>query len=165
MESLLEVIFGNAAVLFLVIGAIVSFFNKKSTVDEKSKETQTKQKQPKKTEEIDWKQIFRHEENTPTEHTEKEVLSFDQPHEVSSPNEYMKKYEEVKQKNSRSKVVDSRSPIYKDDVTRSKPDLEIDFSNISKHDAMKGVIWAEVLGRPRAQNRHRSFANQRLKKG
>lgn len=161
MGDLLELILGNSFLMIVIIGAIFKFLQAKGGAEETAKKAnETTQQAKRKKDEVDWKQIFGLEENTEVKEAKKTKIKKESPR--KNVNQYMEKYEEVRRKELNTKRKENhQSPIYKDDITKSKNGLDIDFANITKHEAMKGVIWAEVLGKPRAKNRHRSIGNQR----
>ncbi|MCD8501252.1 MAG: hypothetical protein LRY71_05670 [Bacillaceae bacterium] len=161
MRDLLDIILGNSFLMVVIIGAIFKFLKAKGEAEETQKKASEKaQPNQKKKDEVDWKQIFGLEEVF----EEQKVPEKPKTKKESSPkltNQYIEKYDEVKRQNRGTKKKENdQSPIYKDDITKAKNELDIDFSKITKHDAMKGVIWAEVLGKPRAKNRHRSYVSQ-----
>ncbi|WP_026689199.1 hypothetical protein [Alteribacter aurantiacus] len=76
------------------------------------------------------------------------------------------RYEEMKRRKQeakrRSSKIDDESPIFQKDITR-KEKVELDFSSISREDAVKGVVWSEILGPPRSRNprRQNSYGRRR----
>jgi hypothetical protein len=69
-------------------------------------------------------------------------------------------YEKAKKKQRRAEESAGKienSPIVKGDITsQANQKIDLDFKNISKQDVVKGVVWSEVLGKPRSrQKKHR----------
>ncbi len=176
MEDLLRMITSNPILLFLIIGAILSFLQK-GKEEQGKRETQKrggaagKGKQP----EIDWQEIFRQEEKSdpkPTRQTET-TYTYTEEHPtasidgISRSNELLEKYEKAKQNKKAAEIIGKNlkdSPIYKDDLTNSK-EVKLDFSNISREEAIKGVVWSEILGKPRAKGSYRPSMNTRRRQG
>lgn len=165
MEDLLRLITSNPILLFLVIGAILSFLQRG-----KEQERQRETRKPgapasneKRQDEIDWREIFRQESQTePAPRKQPEPVQIQ---EVSRSNELLERYEKVKRNRDsqkKSELAAKNSPIYKDDITASER-IQLDFSNISKEEAVKGVIWSEILGKPRAKGSYRPSLNSRRK--
>ncbi|OIJ16692.1 hypothetical protein BKP37_05535 [Anaerobacillus alkalilacustris] len=176
MEDLLRYITANPFLLFLIIGAILSFF-------QKGKE-QEKKKQPNKTnrpagtgrQEVDWREIFRQEiePNTVPQKQRKETYTINDVQEpkhsldeVNQGNKILEKYEQTKRKKETAKRYERKlkdSPISQGDIT-AQNQVKLDFSNISREDAIKGVVWSEILGKPRAKGSYRPSLNTIRKKG
>lgn len=124
--------------------------------------------------EVDWRDIFRQEER-PTEpqstvsRTNSENKRSAEPTVSSLPQEAEKelsktsrelheRYEKVKKRQERAKKEAGEigdSPIMQGDLTRSaaKPKVQLNFSHISREEAIKGVVWSEILGKPKARRR------------
>ncbi|QKS70856.1 hypothetical protein FLK61_29455 [Paenalkalicoccus suaedae] len=171
MEGLIELVLGNPFILFLIIAFLFSTFRKRGTADEARQqpdlspdETATidsEERNPSEAEQADWRDIF----YPPEERSKKEQPA---PSKSSSESkeataslskandELQRRYEQVQQRKSEAAKQDNimDSPIYKKDLSASKSKIDLDFKNITKEDAIKGVIWSEVLGKPKAR-RHR----------
>ncbi len=176
MEDLLRAITSNPILLFLIIGAILSFLQK-GKEEQAKRETQNRggSTGEGKQVEIDWQEIFRQEEKTepkPSSQTdttytyteERATASMDG---INRSNELLEKYEKAKQNKKAAENIGANlkdSPIYKDDLTASK-EVKLDFSNISKEEAIKGVVWSEILGKPRAKGSYRPSMSTRRRQG
>ncbi|MCR6110385.1 hypothetical protein HXA35_08585 [Bacillus sp. A301a_S52] len=127
--------------------------------------------------EVDWRDIFRQEER-PTEpqsteswsnrersenksYSEPTVSSLPQEaeNELSKTNrELHERYERIKKRQEQAaKQVGEigDSPIMQGDLTRSaaKPKVQLNFSHISREEAIKGIVWSEILAKPKARRR------------
>lgn len=178
MEDLLKVVTGNPILLFIIIGAILSFL-KRGKEREANKETR-KPGAPETEEtpsvEIDWREIFRQEDNPkPVSKTERgQTYTYTEQSVPSSVagnnhrgNELLEKYEKAKQNKEAAKIYDpsiENSPIYKGDIA-AQAEVKLDFSRITKEEAIKGVVWSEILGKPRSKGPHRPALNTRRQRG
>lgn len=170
MGQLLDMVFSNPILMFLIIGAIMSFLQR-GKEQEAQKETR-KNASPigkgKKRDVVDWREIFRQEATPPTPKKRVEqtyTYTEQQEHSPSPNNELLEKYERAKRNREATKKYDEKlknSPIFKDDLTQSEK-VQLDFSNISREEAIKGVVWSEILGKPRAKGSHRPSMNLRRK--
>lgn len=180
MESLFELIMSNLFFVIIVIGGIISFFNRMSSGGE-SEERQQRQERPaqrgqqaqgrqrQQEETVDWREIFKQEQPSQPEATNQETVrpvSFepvsDAPEEVSKgvdrQQELYDRYERLKDKkrDAVKRLEDTVMPApSKTSQNRSKLDLQL--NRLSNQEAMKAVVWAEVLGKPRGKNPHQTF--------
>ncbi|WP_416149316.1 hypothetical protein ACM26V_24205 [Salipaludibacillus sp. HK11] len=174
MEGLFELITESPLLLFFIIAAIISFFRSRGGEQqekqsgEPSQERQSSQPKQQTRKQgspdigVDWKDIFR-QETDPTERqpsasrqsrSESPVSSFpnDAEEELNQSNrELHERYERIK--NQKESTIET-SPIFNNDLTLQKKDkINLDFSQVSKNDAIKGVIWSEILGKPKARRK------------
>ncbi|OIJ22129.1 hypothetical protein BKP45_05500 [Anaerobacillus alkalidiazotrophicus] len=174
MEDLLRYITANPFLLFLIIGAILSFFQKGKEQENKKQPNKTNRPAGTGRQEVDWREIFHQEiePNTAPQKQRKETYTInDMPKlsldEVNQSNKILEKYEQTKRKKEAAKRYERKlkdSPIYQGDIT-AQSQVKLDFSNISREDAIKGVVWSEILGKPRAKGSYRPTLNTRRKKG
>jgi hypothetical protein len=175
MEQLLEFLFSNPFFLIIIIGAIASFLKRgREQEAEEPRKTSAPRPPVKKEQEVDWREIFRQEdETTPTPVRDRERYSTTATKqqtvaiEASRSNELLEQYEKAKRKKEvtkRNELVTKNSPIYKDDLTVTNK-INLNFANITSEEAVKGVIWSEVLGKPRAKGSYRPSLNTRRKQG
>ncbi|WP_096188353.1 hypothetical protein [Evansella halocellulosilytica] len=175
MQGLLE----NPLILFFIIAAILSFFqglggNKK----QENKRPNRPQNRPAETgqshreEEVDWREIFKQETQTVEERREttrqpsaenSSPLSRDGEKELNKTNEeLLERYENLKKRKQEAKRNASKienSPIQNSDLTKNrKSKVELDFSSISRDEAVKGIIWSEILGKPRSRKPRETFS-------
>lgn len=161
--------------MFLIIGAILSFLQR-GREQEAKKETEQRGSgngDAKQTE-IDWREIFRQEADFEPKQQKQRQQTYTYTEEPQTStegfnrsNELLEKYEKAK----RDKKVAERkiggnlkdSPIYKDDITAQRK-IELDFSSISSEEAVKGVVWSEILGKPRAKGSYRPSINMRRRR-
>jgi hypothetical protein len=174
MEQLLEFLFSNPLFLIIIIGAIASFLKRgREQEAEEPRKTSAPRPPVKKEQEVDWREIFRQEdeavpapvrERYSTTATKQETIAI----EASRSNELLEQYEKAKRKKKevtkRNELVTKNSPIYKDDLTVTNK-INLNFANITSEEAVKGVIWSEVLGKPRAKGSYRPSLNTRRKQG
>ncbi|QOY36186.1 hypothetical protein AWH56_000365 [Anaerobacillus isosaccharinicus] len=178
MEQLLDLIFGNPLLLFLIIGAFLSFL-KRGKEEEAQRETRKPgapraQGRPEnQRNEVDWREIFQQEAQTNSAPQKSREQSYTYTEEqtsmeVNRSRELLEKYEKAKLRKEKAgqKARQSltNSPIYKDDLTASNK-VSLDFSSISRDEAIKGVVWSEILGKPRAKGSYRPTLNTRRKQG
>ncbi|MFN7251267.1 MAG: hypothetical protein ACK4M9_10815 [Anaerobacillus sp.] len=176
MEQLLEFLFSNPFFLIIIIGAIASYL--KRGKEQETQETRKTSRPPLKEEqqrnEVDWREIFRQEdETTPTPVRDRERYSTTATKqqtisiEANRSNELLEHYEKAKRKKEvkkRNELVTKNSPIYKDDLTVTNK-INLNFANVTSEEAVKGVIWSEVLGKPRSKGSYRPSLNTRRKQG
>lgn len=124
--------------------------------------------------EVDWREIFQQEagtNSTPQKAREQSYTYTEEQTsmEVNRSQELLEKYEKAKLRKEKAEQRASRqsltnSPIYKGDLTASNK-VSLDFSSISRDEAIKGVVWSEILGKPRAKGSYRPTLNTRRKQG
>lgn len=178
MQQLLDLIFGNPLLLFLIIGAFLSFL-KRGKEEEAQRETRKPgapraQGRPEnQRNEVDWREIFQQEAGTDSAPKKAREQSYtyreETTTEVNRSQELLEKYEKAKLRKEKAEQNVSRqslknSPIYKDDITASNK-VSLDFSSISRDEAIKGVVWSEILGKPRAKGSYRPTLNTRRRQG
>ncbi|MFC5713432.1 hypothetical protein ACFPU1_11615 [Thalassorhabdus alkalitolerans] len=179
MEAIIEFIFANLFIILLIVGGIISMISRQGGGNQQRGQGQGEQR---KQGEIDWKEIFKQEENDPgrgqpsprptppggssgPQQGSRTAASDPAGVEEETRNaksEYEQRLEEIqrRKKQAEEKIGEiSDSPIFGNELSspssqKSKVDLQ--FSRISKKEAMQGVIWSEVLGKPRANQPHRS---------
>ncbi|MCD8511976.1 MAG: hypothetical protein LRY73_20435 [Bacillus sp. (in: Bacteria)] len=176
--GLIESILGNPFLLFIIIAALLSFFRGANQQQEqKGSGKPAKGNQTGDQGEIDWREIFR-QEQAPVDSEEhrrtndpystarsQEAKAAREPVEerYSAPaptekemnrgnKELYEKYEEAKRRKAKAfenaeKYDDS--PIFTQDLTRTS--MKLNFNNISKEEAVKGIVWSEILGKPKAR--------------
>lgn len=178
MEDLLSVITGNPVLLFIVIGAILSFLKrgKEKEANKGARKPGSPETEEAPKAEIDWREIFRQEDNPKPvsksengqtyTYTEQSVPSSDSGNNYRG-NELLEKYEKAKQNKEAAKryapTIDD-SPIYKGDIA-AQSEVQLDFSRITKEEAIKGVVWSEILGKPRSKGSHLPSLKTRKKRG
>lgn len=162
MEAIIEFIFGNLFFVILVLGAIYNMFMKKKAQEESTKEQERKggsgvpNQAPVPTK-IDWKEIFRQEDAPIEKPRPRPVLSIPQQEvvKIQKPQTELEKHrahleekrDEQKKKREKSEKV---SPILNDEIKDSIGGNSY-FHNLTKEEVVRGVVWTEVLGKPRAK--------------
>lgn len=153
METFLEFIFGNLAFLIVVIGGIVSLI----------KRANQNQKQPAKDKKIKpfipqlgdfFEELNKTQEDKKqkpviyTAHEEPRESSF-MPMEVEAePNPYLEKLREIEHSNRHLDAETGAIPAKK------AAQYMVHHKGINKKNVIDGVIWGEILGPPRARNKH-----------
>ncbi|MBU9722503.1 MULTISPECIES: hypothetical protein [Bacillaceae] len=170
-----DLIANNPLLLFFVIAALLSFFQGMGGKKQEEKSRGPRPGQPTTSqgqEEVDWREIFR-QEHAPTEHDNENqrpspsntsmgensstsLNTASRETEIEKANrELQERYEKVKKKKAKAieRLEKSQgSPILSNDITKSpNTKVQLDFKNISREEAIKGIIWAEVLGKPKAK--------------
>ncbi|WP_078428847.1 hypothetical protein [Alkalihalobacterium alkalinitrilicum] len=173
--QIFDFLFGNIFFVLLILGALWNFFSRQA---ENKKEAEQGQK-PKREQEIDWKEIFRQEQapverETPQPTVTREIEpSFEPIHRevgtaVSDRRTEMERVrDQLEEKRKKLRQTESKSitdaaitdsPIFKKEIGKKSTKLDLNFSNISQKEAMKGIIWSEILAKPKAM---RSYSNKR----
>ncbi|MFA9558780.1 hypothetical protein ACERII_15840 [Evansella sp. AB-rgal1] len=172
METIFELFQGNPLLLFFVIAAIISFLQGlggKKKQDPRGPVNQRPQ-QTKEQDEVDWRDIFRQEQQeeqypqtqqqqssyqrSEPEHKETYTASIHIDSDLEKANsELQDRYAEMKERKERAARMEQKlnyqSPILNGDITRSNKAL--DFRNISGDEVIKGIVWSEVLGKPKSK--------------
>jgi hypothetical protein len=182
LEELISTLLGSPLLIFFII-AIISFLGRMAKGGGQQNQQQGQnqpQQQQEESKEINWRDIFTQEEvkaepqpgqqqdsemvtdqYAPSQHREQETTQA-----VNGRNELYDRLEEYKR---RKRETEEQAPrqvqvsATSDNRTRSTSHLDISVSNLSKQEAMKAVVWAEVLGKPRSRNPHKAFAPTRHK--
>ncbi|GEM_PF-6587998 len=172
MTGFINLLLESPLLLFLILAAIFSFIqSRNSSKQEETRERPRPQQQEQgRTQrppgegrpDVDWKDIFFEREETKQEPKKQEPQRH-APAEAESSKSMtaiQEHYEKAKKKQrlaeeSAGKI--ENSPIVKGDITsQANQKIDLDFKNISKQDVIKGVVWSEVLGKPRSrQKKHR----------
>lgn len=166
MENLISLLLDSPLLLFFILAAIFSFIQSRSGSKEQDAERQTSQPQSyeqgeevsserRQQKEFDWKDILFE--------GEKQAKQQQKPQESDKPSnsqtEMQKHYEKVRERQRQAEQSTAKienSPITRGDITKSENSpVDIDFSNMSKQDIVKGIVWSEVLGKPKARQSKR----------
>lgn len=154
-------------IVALIIGGLISLFNRNRTSQEQS--TDQSQQEDKQKKEIDWKSIFQQEtdetpsQQRPTKPVPEAEGELVKPEEKSSNaaqhEQYSQQMEELrkKQEEARQKAEKvGRSTVHENALdqaaTRStQPASGARFVPTSRRDVIQGVVWSEILGEPKAR--------------
>ncbi|MFK3937628.1 hypothetical protein ACI2JA_08970 [Alkalihalobacillus sp. NPDC078783] len=184
MEELISTLLGSPLLIFFII-AIISFLGRMvkgaGQTNQQQGQNQPQQKQE-ESKEINWRDIFTQEEAkaepqprqqqeqepdmvtdqyAPSQHREQETTQA-----TNTKNELYDRLEEYKRRKRESEEQAPKQvqlSATSENRTHSSGRLDLSVGNLSKQDAMKAVVWAEVLGKPRAKNPHQAFAPTRRK--
>lgn len=168
MEGILEFLAGNLFLVIFIIGGLFSFFGRMNKGEQSDENSPSKKAARPNTGKVDWREIFKQEETTswpgseqPKDQpsVEKTEVYFDIPEET---NEQEDRQEKMAQKYRESKqyIEDrQRSPILENEIGR-KASLDLQLNRLSNQEAMKAVVWSEVLGRPRGKQPHQTFVKK-----
>ncbi|MCM2677854.1 hypothetical protein [Alkalicoccobacillus plakortidis] len=177
MEQLISLLFSNPLYLVIAIFGLVSLLGRMAKGGQQTNQRQNQQGQHQPTSakeepgKIDWRDIFNQEEvkTEPTrvepKEQNQETYAPSQHREPDARDEMYQRLEEMKKKKQEAQQKASKQlsvSAANQDLTRSS-ELDLNFKNISSKEAMKAVVWAEVLGKPRSRNPHQSFAPPRQK--
>ncbi|MBU9712057.1 hypothetical protein [Evansella tamaricis] len=169
MQGLFDLFGNNPLILFFVIAAILSLLQgrggKKDTTNTSSPRRQTTTTTQRQ-DEVDWREIFRQEQDPSDQRNQQESTAPNTIHsyeldsslesEVEKSNrELNERYEQVKKRKERAleqaKTLEN-SPILNGDISNdSISNVRLDFSKISREEAVKGIIWSEILGKPKSR--------------
>jgi hypothetical protein len=179
VESLFELIMSNLFFVIIVIGGLISFFNRMSNGGESDERPQrhersaqrgqhpTGQRQQEET--VDWREIFKQEQPSQPEATNQETVrpvSFEpvsDAHEevskgVDRQQELYDRYERLKDKKRDAvKRFEKTVKPASGETSQNPSKLDLQLNRLSNQEAMKAVVWAEVLGKPRGKNPHQAF--------
>lgn len=162
MLGLISLLLDSPLLLFFILAAVFSFIqsrsksrNEEGTEASRAPQQQTYEQgeeasgERRDGKDFDWKEILFE--------GEKEVKNEKKQEKANSQTEMQKHYEKVEQKRRRadkSAAKVERSPIVQGDLTQAEnSNANIDFSTMSKQDVVKGIVWAEVLGKPKSKQR------------
>lgn len=187
MVGFIDLILSNPLLLFFAIAMLLNIFGSSGNKKENEKgKQQGRQQAPKsptrearktnKTEEIDWRDIFRQgtspffEVEEPTRPTasrqieerkiapiEVETVSIHTDEVLSQGNTALQEqYERLKMKQKQTnKQVSAmnNSPIYTGEISKNTPNkLNLNFNHVSQDEIVKGIIWSEILSKPKAKS-------------
>ncbi|MCM3712829.1 hypothetical protein M3202_01925 [Alkalihalobacillus oceani] len=180
MENLLSLIFENIFLVLIIIGGIISFLgrlggNQNEQQRQKSRPQQQRSGRPQQGQgKIDWREIFQQEEAKPerprrSTYAGPSGLEEEQPRQTAevqfeSPiaeieeeqRQLKKRYEEARRRQQRAAEAARSS-----EQTPQNGQLDLQLNRLSNNEAMKAVVWAEVLGQPRARKPHQTFQRPR----
>lgn len=169
MDQLINLFLSNP--LFIIIGifALISFMSRISKAGQTNqRQEQQGQREPNKEEpqKIDWRDIFNQEEEkaepSPVRQEQVEPSSYAplQHQESEVRNDLYDRLEEMKTKKreAQERVSRQKQAVSAKQTQSSSSELSLNFKNVTGKEAMKAVVWAEVLGSPRSRKPHKSFA-------
>ncbi|GAE26973.1 hypothetical protein JCM9140_3083 [Halalkalibacter wakoensis JCM 9140] len=169
LENLLEFIVQNFIFVAVVIGGLISMFGrmagagqqqqeKRGNAGERTRQPQTQDDQ------VDWRDIFKQEEIEPASpgQIQVETTHLDRTDEIADRQQQIKdQYDQLRKK--RKETSYKASELRSDTETPSKKGgLDLHLNRLTNEEAMKAVVWAEVLGRPRARQPHNTFSKRRF---
>ncbi|SDN43531.1 hypothetical protein [Alkalicoccus daliensis] len=166
MENLISLLLDSPLLLFFILAAIFSFIQSRSGSSDQEAEGRTNQPQTyeqgeevsserRQQKEFDWKDILFEGEREAKQ--EEAPQKSEEP--ANNQTEMQKHYEKVRKRQreaEKSSAKVENSPITRGDITKTdNSPVDIDFSNMSKQDIVKGIVWSEVLGKPKARQSRR----------
>lgn len=179
MESIIEFIFANFVFVAVIIGGLLSLFSRMANSGQQQEQQQRRQQHPGQNQEkVDWREIFRQEEgesgpSQPRQPTYVGPRQSEGARSTTSPTasqvesgmndllneqQLQNHYEEARR---RKEKVARRTREQVNEHDRTGGSLDLHLNRLSNKEAMKAVVWAEVLGRPRARQPHNTFARKR----
>ncbi|GAE30669.1 hypothetical protein [Halalkalibacter hemicellulosilyticus] len=172
--NIIELIMSNLLPFIIIVGGLISFFGRMTKENNEKQQRQQmpagQQQEETKAEttnekQIDWRDLFNTDEfeqktswpgSEPVKASEVEQQNSDLKQEQEKQREKKRKLDE------RLKEIRKRSSAQSEQPVASESNgLNLQFDQISNKEAMKGVVWAEVLGRPRARQPHQTFVRNR----
>lgn len=187
MDAFIEFLLGNIFFLFIAAAGIYSLFNRgRQRTEDDGSQNKPVSGQPKRTGsgKIDWESIFQQEKpeerrspqgerpTKPVPEAEGEFVRGQSTDPASGRTaQYYEKMEQAKKRRSEAdkKPTDDTSPIFNQalDNTRSSQSIgsssKVSFSSPSHEDAKNGIIWSEILGKPRSQRPHQTSVYSKRK--
>ncbi|WP_240376588.1 hypothetical protein [Bacillus piscicola] len=162
MGSIIEFLFSNMFIVVLLIGGLVSVFNRNKRQQQGKEDSSEKKERPV----FDWETIFQENkpekepQNSPSRGQEEATVSSDELQTSDTYDRYEKKREELREQaiNAEEKMKQlGNSPVFEEQIgtslggvpSASKPHPR--FSSLSRKDVVDGIIWSEVLGPPKSR--------------
>ncbi|ARK29326.1 hypothetical protein BkAM31D_05350 [Halalkalibacter krulwichiae] len=173
LDQIIDLIMQNIVFIAVVIGGLISMFGRLSGANQQESQDQRKRRphspplNEQREEQVDWREIFKQEEREPEPQPTQTAKSIEPSlstvsEEVSSRQQQLQEqYEEMRRKRERSsRQTKEIRNVPKTEVT-SDDKLDLGLNRLSNKEAMKAVVWAEVLGSPRAKRPHPTFSKRR----
>ncbi|KHF41888.1 hypothetical protein [Halalkalibacter okhensis] len=175
LERLFDFIVQNFVFVAVVVGGIISMLGRMSGAGQQQQEnrgTGQRQRQPQRQpqpqeEKVDWREIFKQEEVEPERVPARQESKMDQ---VTVPvekellqQELQDRYDELRQKREKTlkRGLETKSET---EATNQSGGLDLRLNRLSNKEAMKAVVWSEVLGPPRGRQPHNTFSRKRYMK-
>ena len=184
MQGLIDTLFGNPLLLFFIIAALFSFFRRAGGGNqEQGKGQNTNPPQNRRTtteqDKVDWREIFTQEQthredggdgphNDPArsynDDRNQSPIPADESRATTAEKERNQanrdlydKYEKAKQRKEVFKNPEEigASPISDEIRDKIKPKVSLNFNNISRDEVIKGIVWSEILNKPKSRRQHR----------
>lgn len=158
MFDIIDFIFENLFFILLIGGAILNLLGKGKKEEQQNKKKQAPQKP---VPEIDWKQIFE-QEAKPIEPKQVQPIEPIEPEtepifvEETEINPFEEEQKKLLQKQAELQKLEEdlqkvSSPQMVENIVNRKLTRQTYFHKITKDDVVRGVVWSEVLGPPRAK--------------
>ncbi|WP_332632156.1 hypothetical protein [Halalkalibacter flavus] len=174
LESLLEFIAQNFIFVAVIVGGLISMLGRMTGAGQQHQDNRgagQRQRPPQQPQEekVDWREIFKQEEMEPERGRNRQEPKVEQV-QVTVPSEreqlqqeIQNRYDELRQKREKASQRD-REVRSETEVTHHSDGLDLGLNRLSNKEAMKAVVWSEVLGRPRARQPHNTFSRRRYMK-
>jgi hypothetical protein len=169
LDQLIEFIAQNFIFVAVVIGGLISMLGRMAGAGQQDQRGQRSQPpRHQQEEQVDWREIFKQEgaplpeeRSTPTKIEPASSVTFEEST-LTRQQELQNQFEEMRRKREASsrKIKELRKEKQPSD-SRKKEAFDLQLNQLSNKEAMKGVVWAEVLGRPRARQPHATFMKKR----
>lgn len=187
MDAFIEFLLGNLFFLFIAGAAIFSLVNRskqRSGGDNSQNSPGGGQQRRTGPGKIDWESIFQQEKpegsqsssserpTKPVPEAEGEFVRGESTDPASGRTaQYYEKMEQAKKRRSEAEKnpIDDNSPIFNQALNNAGSSQSIgnsskvSFSSPSHEDAKNGIIWSEILGKPRSQRPHQTSKYSRRK--
>lgn len=174
---MIDFILENLFFVAIVIGGLFSFFSRMANGEQEQEKrggrpqrTGQAQRTGENQGKMDWREIFFEEEvksdtprklpNNPT--FEDVQVTNDQ--DLLEVDLYRERVEAERNKKRAEKLLEEqrlKNSSKLEEQRRREKGLELHLDRLSNQEAMKAVVWSEVLGRPRARQPHNTFIRKR----
>ncbi|WP_332690908.1 hypothetical protein [Halalkalibacter lacteus] len=173
LEDLFTFIADNFIFVAVIVGGIISMLGRlagggQQQQDQRSGRQSQRPSQPRE-EKVDWREIFKQEEmeseREPSRHSPNTetapVIVTAESDQVKRQQELQDRYDELRQK--REKITRKGRELRDEapSLDKDREQLDLGLNRLSNKEAMKAVVWSEVLGRPRARQPHNTFIRKR----
>ncbi|WP_158735058.1 hypothetical protein [Alteribacillus sp. YIM 98480] len=172
MEAIFELLMNNFLFIALLIGGLISVFNRNKQQEEANKKTKQEDTNRK---EVDWETIFQQESDRndvpehrrptkPVPEAEAELVKPENQEISKTHEQYKERIEELRKKREtaeeKMKNIEA-SPVFDEGIGSDVPIAQQSrsisrsrFASISRKEAINGVIWSEILSEPKARRPH-----------
>ncbi|MFB4164880.1 hypothetical protein ACE1TI_13880 [Alteribacillus sp. JSM 102045] len=170
MQAIIELLLSNIFIIVLLIGGLISVFNRNKQQEETNRRTRQGGENKK---EVDWKTIFQQESDkrdNPQRRPTKPVPEADaelvrpEKNNTTETNKQLDQYQErLEQLRSKQKAAEEKmkkienSPVFEEAIGEAHAGSDktassrSQFVSITRKEAINGIIWAEILGEPKAR--------------
>ncbi|WP_227934927.1 hypothetical protein [Alkalihalobacillus deserti] len=172
LDQIFDLITENFIFVALLIGGLISMFGRLTGAGQQQEQrpSRPQRSDAPQQEKVDWREIFKQEEVDPEPVQRRTSTNIEPPTQhvsfeegvVGRQQELQNQYEEMQRKRevSSRKSKEIRKEASTSELEK-KDKLDLHLNNLSNKEAMKAVVWAEVLGPPRSRQPHATFVKKR----